>query len=72
MGKKSKKKHNQGPPADGSHRLGKARRRSRAIIYGVVGFVVLVWLVIIIAMIVRSLGLGGDPVPAGVILPFAS
>lgn len=73
MGKKSKKKkkkQSQGPPPDGSQRMGKARRRNRNIIYAVVGFVVIVWLAIIIGMVVRSLGIGGDPEPAGVIAPF--
>jgi hypothetical protein len=65
MGKKSKKKKKQqsGGPADGSQRVGKARRRNRMIIYGVVGFVVLAWLLVFIGFIASWLGIGGSPTP---------
>jgi len=65
MGKKSKKKkqQSQGPPGDGSHRIGKARQRNRLVIYAVVGFVVIAWLAVIIGFLIRWMGVGGPQTP---------
>jgi hypothetical protein len=62
MGKKRKSKKNQaGPPHDGSHRMGKARKRNRWLIYAIVGIVVLGWLAVIIGFLFG----GSTPPPAG-------
>lgn len=63
MGKKrkSKKQNSSAPPADGSHRMGKARKRNRMLIYVIVGIVVLGWLAVIIGFLFG----GSTPPPAG-------